>query len=353
MVKTAILIEKIKQYFLWGGLATLTVPTLPLQAAVALNNSVNTVMSLLRHGGRRVMPEVPSRIMMGEKPEITTLADDHPLRTWADGHARAEGLSAGTSISYDVAAKGSLVRNASVRFEDDKAHIHFVGDPEADDPALVKNIIAHELGHHTAGQNIKFSRYAMNTTSTYAVMAEMGGVGALLLHGLQHVQDHPVVQMVSPDIMAALPSVSQSLMMSVASLAAMPLVARLAQKFNHSVEHLADMKAAALTSAQETVDFFTERGLKEEAEGLAAAKEMKAYMMAQKEHILDFSLVKAWQDAMASLRAPLYDTHPRASTRMEFIAKAYGLTTPTPEIAALEKPVLAAKSASAGADPLL
>ncbi len=352
MVKTAILIEKIKQYFLWGGLATLTVPTLPLQAAVALNNSVNTVMDLLRHGGRRVMPEVPSH-MMRDKPETTTLADDHPLRTWADEHARAEGLSAGTSISYDVAAKGHRVTNASVRFEDDKAHIHFIGDPEADDPAYVRNVLAHELGHHTAGERIKFSKHAMNTTSSYAVMAEIGGVGALLLHGLQHVRDHPMVQMVPPDLITALPSVSQSLMLSAVSLVAMPAVARLTQKFNHSVEHLADMKSAELTGAQETVDFFAQRDLKEEAEGLAAAKEMKAYMKAQKEHVLDFSLVKAWQDMMADLRAPLHDTHPRTSTRMDFISKAYGLETSAPEAATMEKPVLAAKSTSAPAKPLL
>lgn len=355
MVKAAILKEKIKQYFLWGGLAALEAPTLPLQASVAINNSLNTVMNLLRHGGRRPMPEVPAHIMM-EKRELSTVADDHPLRAWADEHARAEGLSAGTSISYDSAAKGDPVKNASVHFEDDKAHIHFVGDPETEDPAYVKNVIAHELGHRTAGAHIKFRSRAMNTTSAYAVMAEMGGVGALLIHGLDHFRDHPVVQMVPPELIASLPSVSQSLMLSVASLAAMPVVARLAQKFNHSVEHLSDMKSAELTGAQETVDFFAERDLKDEAADLAAAQEMKAFMRAQKEQILDFSLVKAWQDKMAEMRAPLNDTHPRASVRMEFIAKAYGLPSrpaePVAEAAA-ERPVLAAKSTPASAKPLL
>lgn len=354
MVKSAILKEKIKQYFLWGGLAALEAPTIPLQASVALNNSINKVMDLLRHGGRRPMPEVPQHILSMEKPERLAMADDHPLRLWADEHARAEGLSAGTSISYDSAAKGQPVMNASVWFDDDKAHIHFVGDPETDDPAYIRNMIAHELGHKTAGENIKFSRRAMNTTSAYAVMAEMGGMGALLLHGLEHFRDHPVVQMVPPDMIAQLPSVSHSLMLSVASLAAMPVVARLAQKFNHSTEHLADMKSAALTGAQETVDIFAERDLKNEAADLAAAKEIKDFMKARKEHILDLSLVKAWQDTMADMRAPLHDTHPRVSARMEFIAKAYGLPPRAAEPEAVaEKPVPVSKSASAAAKPLL
>ncbi len=354
MVKSAILKERIKQYFLWGGLAALAVPTIPVQAAIAFNNSLDAVMNLLRHGRRPTAP-VPADMTREEEREVSNLADDHPLRTWADEHARAEGL-AGTSISYDSTAKGSPVKNALVRFEDNTAQIHFVGDPEADDPAYVKNIIAHELGHHTAGKNLKFANHAMNTTSTYAVMAEWGGVGALLIHGLDRFRDHPVVQMVSPDLIASLPSVSQSLMLSAVSFVAMPVVARLAQKFNHSVEHLADMKAAELTGAQETVDFFAERYLKEEAEGQVAAKEMKAFKKARKEHVLDLSLVKAWQDTMADMRAPLHDTHPRASARMEFIAKAYGLAPRAAEpiaVAPEEKPVLAAKSASAPAKPLL
>lgn len=327
MVKTAILTEKIKQYFLWGGLAALSLPTIPLQAAVALNNGINSAMNLLKHG-RRPLPEEPVHPAMLEKRSFATVADDHPLRTWADEHARAEGLTGGTQITFDSAEKGQPVRNASVSFENDKAHIRFIGDPEADDPTFVKNIIAHELGHHQAGDSAKFYRQAMNTTSSYAVMAEYGGVGALLLHGLQTVQDHPLVQMVPPDLLAHLPTASQSLMMSAASLVALPLVASLSQKFSHSVEHLADMKSAALTGAQQTIDLFATRHLPQETEYLAHAKEMKAAMKGRKEHVLDFSLVRAWQDTMADLSKSLRDTHPRVSARMEFIAKAYGLETP-------------------------
>lgn len=323
MVKTAILVEKIKQYFLWGGLAVLTVPTLPLQAYTALNNGINSVRHLLKNG-RRPLPE---SALYNDKPKedgITDMPDDHPLRQWADEHARAEGL-AGTRISFESARKGTPVQNACVNFEDNKANIRFLGDPESDDREYIKSVISHELGHHKAGDSRKFAYHAMNTTSAYAVMMEYGGASALLLHGLQSVRDHPWLQMVPPDLIANLPSPSQPLMLAAASFLAIPMVARLTQKFNHSVEHLADMKSAEIMGPHQTVEFFAQRDIKQEVEAMALEAQRKLTKGPKRHHVSDLSLIKSWSDTLNQLSSAVRDTHPKTDKRMEFIRNAYGL----------------------------
>lgn len=313
--------EKLRQYALWGGLGVMSIPTLPLQAALQLYNTVKATRHSLSDGGSPI-----SDMPLGEWVSISA---ENSVNLWANEQARKLGLE-GTDIYYERRTAGRPVIGAQVTFERKKAQIYFLGDPHVDKTEYIKFVVAHELGHLKAGEVSNFRKFAMNTVSTYGLMAEWGLIGGLIMNTVKH---HPLTQNLSTNLLTSIPEASMLSPMnimtaSLASLLVIPTVSKLAKRFNHSVEHLADMKAAEDVGPDNAILSLYEAEDRNKPVQESSAKPVEKYMF-------EFSLTPVWNKFMQRLQSPMHDTHPTPKTRRDFIRAAFDTPGPSPELDAI------------------
>lgn len=313
--------EKNKQGLLWGGLTVLSLPAAPFIINDAIIEAAESLWQKIRQRVGDRLGHVPKPPPEGE---VLYLKPEHSLYKWADETAKGQGLELG-GILIRPEGQNKPVTNASVFFTKNRAIINFVGDPAKEDPSFTKALVAHELGHATAGDSIGFRKIAMTTTSAYALLAQTTLSLGVLAQGMQAL---PFVQ--NNDLN---PFSAAMLGVGAASLVAIKATASLTKKFMHSVEHLADLKGSEIVGPDDTIS--TLETMKERNEVYAEAGKMGDQKngpdIESKMEWLDMRLKDVWDKVMYNLKQPMWDTHPTVDVRQDFIRKAHGITEAPPQ----------------------
>lgn len=319
--------EKDKQRLLWGSLAVLSLPAVPLLLNDAIADAAKSLWRKVKYIAEDHFGYVPK-----SSPPINDqlyLKPDTPLYKWTENVAKEQGVALG-EVSINPNDQGKPVTGASVSFFKGKAFITFSGDPTADDPAITKAIIAHELGHSTAGDRLRFSKIAMTTTSAYALMAQAAFSTGILVQGIQSL---PFLQNAASNDLNPLSAAMLGL--GAASLAAIRVTSSLTRKFNHSVEFLSDLTGSKIVGPQDMVSMLGEISDRNE-------KELKEFKRIQDDETKiewsKMSVRDVWSMAIHQLRKPMTDTHPECGVRQDFIRNAHDMTQRTQQVIAPKGP---------------
>lgn len=310
--------EKDKQRLLWGALATLSLPATPFLLNDAIIDSAKSLWREIKYKAENKFGYVPKPLPADER---LFLKPEHDLYKWADQTAKGQGLEL-RHISIRPEDKNKPITNATVVHYKNKIFLSFEGDPTASNPSLTKAIIAHELGHFTAGENTRFKKIAMTTTSTYAWLAQTTLSLGVLAQGIQ------ALSLAQNNDLNPVSAVMMGV--GAASLAAISVTSKLAREFNHSVEHLADLKASEIVCPEDVVAALGELKVhrEEQIEATNPAHSDEPTIEGSK-----MSLRSAWHMVIDHLKRPMKNTHPSPDARQDFIRNAYSMTESAQQVA--------------------
>ena len=312
--------EKDKQRLLWGSLAALSLPAAPFLLNNAIIDAAKSLWREIKYKAENKFGYAPKNRRVDDN---LYLKPENDLYKWADQTAKEQGLELGY-ISIRPEDKDKPITGATVSQYKNKAFISFKGDPTVGNPSLTKAIIAHELGHLTAGENARFKKIAMTTTSTYAWLAQTTLSLGVLTQGMQ------ALSLAQNNDLNPVSAVMMGV--GAASLAAIRVTSKLASKFNHSVEYLADLKASEIVGPEDLILALAELKVQSEKqiEDLNAAHDDEPTTDWSK-----MSIRSAWYMAIDHLKKPMENTHPSADARQNFIRNAHGMTEETQRVVSI------------------
>lgn len=324
--------EKNRQRLLWGGLAVLSLPAIPI---LLLDKGMDIAEKFWRRAKSKTRNAHDPLVPAASKGDYAKINSAHPLHQWAKAEAGKDGVDL-VELLRTRADKGKPVVNASVFYTGNKAAITFYGDIDTIDPAHTKAIIGHEIGHYKAGNNKNFLNMAMSTTAFYA-LASNNALRLSLLGQTAHIlKDKPFMNETSASYVDAINAVNASallaasgtlLMASGASWLALAAVSRLMRAFNHSVEHLSDLKAAEIAGPEDTIGVLTY--LEEKNNGNSVRVPRSNWMSR--------ALSAAWSPADGYLVKLIKNTHPPLKARADFIRSACGVKDQPPSAEAVSR----------------
>lgn len=308
--------EKNRQRLLWGGLAVLSLPAIPI---LLLDKGMDIAEKFWRWAKSKTRNAHDPLVPAASKGDYAKIDSAHPLHQWAKAEAGKDGVDL-VELLRTRADKGKPVVNASVFYTGNKAAITFYGDIDTIDPAHTKAIIGHEIGHYKAGNNKNFLNMAMSTTAFYTVASNT----AFRLSLLGQMEVKPLMNETSSSYIDTINTINAAtfsaatsgtlLMASGASWLALAAVSRLMRAFNHSVEHLSDLKAAEIAGPEDTIGVLTY--LEEKNNGNSVRVPRSNWMSR--------ALSAAWSPADGYLVKLINNTHPPLKARADFIRSACG-----------------------------
>lgn len=257
-----------------------------------------------------------------EETDPVLLPDDHPLVTMAQEIAAKDGILPIIYLNQDDAFHNAMVSPLRTEEGQDVASIIFDGNPllAKNGEAITRGVLGHEIAHLSTSMNSVSKKYLMNTTSSYALLAQITGFFGLAHDKIKTLDVDRVIEAVQlpghahGQVEMLLNTVaSQPLMLGAAAgFAALAVaVPRMARSHSHATEHIADLHGAELTSPEDAI---------------ALMEHLKAQNPPEQKS----SLKAIWDRvAKASIYRPFDDTHPNYDERIRVLKESFNMTGET------------------------